>query len=681
MSLFDLDNFSAGLHVLEDSSKSPIGSAREMTNCLITDRSGLAKRPGTTLLGSLSASTHGTKGLFNFIKSFGSQEIPMRAYDDELEYFHPDLLAWTRLKDGFTVDQEFGFKEHLVNTDNEDYVYFCNRTENYQRWAGAVTQLNGALVGAETAIVVDTVLKADIFEAGTGTASSTTTLTDSSKTWASSQWIGFYIEITNGAQSGQIRAITANTSTQLTFDSMTDPGNATYRIRMPKFPATGTLIIDGTRIAYTAIPTSTSFTVASANAAADNAPVALVPTEYPANPRGNRLETHFTRMVVGNVRSALGRDSGGTLRGSQSTGSFYVSKIKNATDFTFTATRVATEGDIVSTPYGGGDITDIVNHEDQFYVFKTRYIEACKYTQDTTDIITRTQLKTGFGSINKAIKAKDDIYFITADKQFTSVGRVQQKADIPQTLNIGLVIKRLLDTYDFSATQGIEYKQRLLITCKSSSDDTYNNKIVVFNKATQSFEGVWDLSAFGFMVYQNELYYGDAASPNVYKMFDGVNDTYGSDLFGISSTWKSNFMNITPKGNHSAFSQQSICGYGVEGYITPNTDITFELYKDFQEDAVLSFTFGGTEEDFLDNAPLSAFLGDNPLGLSPMGSVTLTSDGRYHFQFIVYFPEIYSNFLSVGWLNSGQDQDFEVTRFSLDLTYDPMIKASRIKTV
>lgn len=681
MSLFDIDNFSPGLHVLEDSSKSPIGSAREMTNFLITDRSGLSKRPGTTLLGSLSASTHGTKGLFNFIKSFGSQEIPMRAYDDELEYFHPDLQTWTRLKDGFTADQEFGFKEHLVNTDNEDYVYFCNRTENYQRWAGATTQLNGALVGAETAIVVDTVLKTDVFESGTGTASSTTTLTDSSKTWASSQWIGFYIEITSGAQSGQIRAITSNTTTQLTFDSMTDPGNATYRIRMPKFPASGTLIINGTTIAYTAIPTSTSFTVASANAAADNAPVALVPTEYPANPRGNRLETHFTRMIVGNVRSALARDSGGTLRGSQSTGSFYVSKIKNATDFTFTATRVATEGDIVSTPYGGGDITDIVNHEDQFYIFKPRYIEACKYTQDTTDIITRTQLKTGFGSINKAIKAKDDIYFVTADKQFTSVGRVQLKSDIPQTLNIGLVIKRLLDTYDFSATQGIEYKQRLLITCKSSSSDTYNNKIVVFNKATQSFEGVWDLSAFGFMVYQNELYYGDSASPNVYKMFDGVNDTYGSDLFGISSIWKSNFMNITPKGNHSAFSQQSVCGYGVEGYITPNTTLTFELYKDFQEDAALSFTFGGTEEDFLDNAPLSAFLGDNPLGLSPMGSVTLTSDGRYHFQFIVYFPEIYSNFLSVGLLNSGQDQDFEVTRFSLDLAYDPLIKAQRIKTI
>lgn len=680
MALLDIENFDAGLELLKDSSKSSIGSSREMYNILITDRGGLAKRPGTTLLGSLSNSQYGLKGLFNFVKSFGSSEVLLRSYDDELEYFHPTLRSWTRLKSGFTVGQEFGFKEHLVNTENEDYVYFCNRTENYQRWSAAITQLNGALAGGEAAITVDGVLKDAVFESGTGTASSTTTLTDSSKTWASSQWIGFYIEITSGLQSGQIRAITANTSNQLTFDSMTDPGNATYRIRMPKFPASGTLIIDGQTVAYTAIPTTTTFTVSSAPVAADNSPVTLVPTEYPAAPRGNRLETHYTRMIVGNVRSALSRDSGGTLKGSQSTGSYYVSKLKNATDFSFAATRNAGEGDVVSTPYGGGDITDVVNHEDQFYVFKERYVEAAKYTQDSTDIITRTQLKTGFGSINRAIKAKDDIYFVTADKQITSIGRIQMKSDIPQTTNIGLVIKRLLDTFDFTQTQGIEYKQRIFITCKASEDDDYNNRVIVFNKATERFEGVWQLSAFGFVVFEDGLYYGDASSPNIYKMFDGVNDTYGSDTFSISSTWKSNFMNLTPGAKHSSFAQQSICGFGVEGYITPNTNIQLELYKDFQEDAVLSFTFGGTEEEFLDNTPLSAFLGDNPLGLAPMGSVTATSDGRYHFQFIVYFPEIYSNFISIGLINSGKDQDFEITRFSLDMAYDPMIKAQRIKS-
>ncbi len=28
-------------------------------------------------------------------------------YDDEMEYYHPDLQDWLRLKNGFTVDQEF----------------------------------------------------------------------------------------------------------------------------------------------------------------------------------------------------------------------------------------------------------------------------------------------------------------------------------------------------------------------------------------------------------------------------------------------------------------------------------------------------------------------------------------------------------------------------------------------
>src|SRR5258706_976085 len=150
--LFEIPSFAYGLHYLEDSTKAPIGSARIMTNMMITDKVGISKRMGTKLLGSLNTNANGNKGFFNYIKSFGSQELPVKAYDTELEYYHPTLLVWTRLMNGYTSGSEFGFKEHLVNTDNEDYLYFCNRTENYSRWSGVTAKTVGALTGVEVTL-------------------------------------------------------------------------------------------------------------------------------------------------------------------------------------------------------------------------------------------------------------------------------------------------------------------------------------------------------------------------------------------------------------------------------------------------------------------------------------------------------------------------------------------------
>lgn len=683
--LLDISTFGYGLHLLEDSTKAPLGSARLMTNMMITDRGGISKRPGTKLVGTVNSSTSATHGFFNYIKSNGAQEILIKSYGGELEYYHPVLKVWTRLLNGYTANQEFGFKEHLVNTDNDDYVYFCNRTESYSRWSGATASTTVALVGGETTVTVDSTLKTDTFESKTATANSTTTLDIAGTPWAASQWINFYVRITSGSQIGQIRLISANTSSQITFAALGGaPGNCTFEIRQVKFPASGTLMLNGNQLAYSAIPGDTTLITSAAAATPISSPVTVIPTTYPQNPRGNRLETHYTRMIVGNVRSALSRDSGGALQGSNSAGSYYVSKIKNATDFTFTAARVAGEGDIVSTPYGGGDITDIVNTEDQFYVFKPRYIEGAVYSQDSSDLITRQQLKTGFGSINKAIKGRDDVYFITYDNQITSIGRVKMKDTIPQSENLGLVIKPLLDTLDFTSATGIEYKNRLFITCKGASDTT-NNQVLVFNEQSKSFEGIWEIGAYGFVNYLTNLHFSSAQTPDVYQMFVGASDAIGTTSYPIVSTWKSNWMNLTPRRRmvpKSDFNPQSITAMAVEGYIRGGTTLSFEILKDFVDTPALSFTFGGSETQFMDASNLFVFLGDTPLGEAPLASLSDPDvNNDIHFMFLVYFPDIYSNHVSLTVGNSGIGQYFEITRFGLATTQDTTFPTSRIKTI
>lgn len=677
----DFEAFKRGLYALEDTTKAPFGSARTMSNVTVTDRGGLAPRMGTELLGSFNSSSLATRGLYNFRKSYDSDEFLLKAYDDEMEVYSKNHsgAGWFRLKNGYTSDKEFGFVTSLVNTDNEDYVVFCNRYEDYQRWMGAVTLLNGALAGGETAVTVDSTLTDEIFESKTASASAATTLDISPAAWAASQWVNFYVYITSGVHSGKVRLISANTTTQITFATLgSDPGLCTFQIRKLAFPATGTLIYGGTTIAYTAVPTATTFTVASAHAAADNSAVTLVPTVYAAAPRGNRLTNYLGRIIVGNVRSALARDSGGTLSGFASAGSYFVSKLLNPFDFSFTATRVAGEGDIIATPYGGGDIIDVAHQEDTAYIFKKRYIESVKYSQDANDLAVRTPLKAEVGAVAPVIKGSDDIYFVTDDKKFTSLGRVATKDVLPQTDNIGHPIQRVLNDYVFDTGRGIEDVDRIYIPCKSSSDATANNIVLVYNKKNKSFEGTWDLHANYFTRFDDKLYFGESSSPNVFRMNYGHSDVSGSDVFPISASYASHFMNLTASNGYT----QSLNSLYYEGYIKSGTTVTFKVWKDFGSDPFLSFDFGGNETTLLDGSELSASLGLQPIGLHPMGALgEADSDGRRHFYFRVYFPFQYANHFSVGFSSFGTYYDYEVTRIGLGLSEDVSVDTGRIKSI
>lgn len=691
----DINQLKQGLVALEDETKAPAGSAKTMRNMRITDRGGVAPRLGTLLLGTKNVSNSPVRGLYNFRKSFDADEFLLKAYDDELEVYSKNHSSadWFRLKNQYTADKEFGFTTSLVNTDNEDYIAFCNRFDPYQRWRGSVTLLNGALVGAETAVTVDSVLTEEVFFAlpynWNGSLVATADIAGGGVTinnlpanlWADDQWNGFYVHILTGSHTGKIRLITDSAAAgSLTVDTFGgNEAGITFEIRKAAFPATGTLIYNGTRIAYTAIPTATTFTVASAHASADNAAVALVPDDYYAAPRGNRITNYLSRIIVGNVRSAMARGSGGALQGFASAGSAFVSKLLNPFDFSFTATRVAGEGDIISMPYGGGDITDVVYQEDTAYVLKPRYIEAIQYSQDSNDLANRTPLKAGIGSVGPTIKGPDDIYFITADNQFTSIGRVQTKDIKPETLNIGHKVKRLLESRTFGTGRGFADQARIYVPGRSTSDEASNDVVLVYNQQNRAFEGDWQLRANFFESFNGKAYFGESNSSNVYQMNIGNADVVGADRFGIDCEYESNFMNLT--GSH-AYSQAMSSLY-FEGYITANEQINFFAKKDFAMDPFLSFSFLGSEESLQDGSVIEGYLGGTPLGLRPIGSFSepLDENGRRHFQFRVYFPFQYGNHFSVGWGASEVDADFEITRYGLGMLESVSVDTNRVKVV
>ena len=676
--IVDLDHFETGLRVLEDSASAPLGSARSMTNMYITDRKGLSKRPGTALLGTFNASVKPSKGFYIYNKAFGNLQIPLKAYDTYTEYYHA-TFGWTRLESGFTDGSEHGFKEHIRNIDNEDYVYSGNKTEDYRRWSGAYTQLNGALVGGETTVTVDGVLKSTVVYSGTATSNSATTVDVSTAAWATDQWKNFYILIKAGTHANKIRLISANTGTQITFATLgSGPGNVAFEIRQAAIPATGTLIINSEEVAYSAIPTQYTITTSAvAGAHADNSPVTVKPTSYSGAPKGNRLEVNLDRMIVGNTASAVSRDASGNIQGSASPLSVYVSKLRNAADFTFTATRVAGEGDIISFPEGADQVVDVANQEEHFYVFTKGSITAISYSQDSNDTAVKVPLKSGTGAIGRVIKGENDVYFVTPDKKISSIGRIANKDITPQVENLGLAVKRLTDDFNFDNHAGIKYKQRIFHAMKSSDDTSYNDRTLVYNELNRSYEGLWTLGAFGFGVYNSLLYYANSRNPNIYQMFTGTADNDGTSNYAITSEWLSNWANLTP----SKANLQSISGIVVEGFIWGGTEeITFEIFKDYNSTASYSFTFGIEQSDFLDDTiGLGGYFGGLPVGTTPIGSLSsVASDGSRHFQFLIYFPFIYGNFFSIGVSNDETTAKFDITRLGLAVTEEPEHASTRI---
>lgn len=678
----DYEAFKKGLYALDDTTRAPFGTARIMENMRVTELGGIGPRLGTELLGTFNSATNAGGGLYNFRKAVDQDEFLLKAYDDEMEVYSKNHSSsdWWRLKSGFTSGKEFGFVTSLVNTDNQDYVVFCNRYDPYQRWSGAVTLLNGALAGGETTITVDSTLTDEVFYSGTATSNAATTLDVSSAPWAASQWVNFYVRITSGVHTGLVRLISATTTTQITFATLgSAPGNCTFEIRMLAFPASGTLIVGGATLAYSAVPTDTTFTTSAAAATADNSVVSLVPTEYLAAPRGNRLTNFLGRIIVGNVRSALARDSGGTLSGFASAGSYFVSKLLNPFDFGFTATRVAGEGDIIATPYGGGDITDVSVQEDTAYVFKKRYIESVKYSQDSNDLAVRTPLKAEVGAVGPVIKGSDDIYFMTDDKKFTSLGRVASKDVLPQTDNIGFKIQRLLNAYTFGDGRGIEDVDRIYYPCKSASTQTANDLVLVYNKVNQSFEGTWNIPARFFARFNSKTYFIESVTPNVFELNTGHADVVGATRYAIIAQYASHFLNLTPSHGNV----QALNSLYFEGYIDGTTEVTFKAWKDFSDVAFLEFTFTGNESSFLDGAELAAFLGGVPFAFHPIGGLDgdEDADGRRHFFFHVYFPYQYGNHFSVGFNSSAADDNYELTRIGLGLAESVSTDVSRVKSV
>lgn len=663
-----ISDFSAGFHSKKDPTDMPLGAAQSGQNVTITADGKIAPAKGAEIFGATDTAGLPVISTTNFKQAEGT-EIPVRNSGTVLEYYHSGTAAWENLNSGYSTGQLFGFKEFNEGEEWQSYLYFCNDIEPYSRWTGAHTLLNGVLAGAETEIVVDSVLLDTVLESGTASSVTTTTLVISPATWSADLWDGFYIHITNGAQSGKISKISATTTSQVTFTTISGlSGTPTFEIRRPKFADSGTLRIGTTDVAYTSMDQADRFAgCTSTPAAADNAALAQAVTKYSANPRGNILQTHNGKMfLTSNRKTAV-----------------WVSAVADPTDFTYSATRAAGEGDLVLFVEGGGNITGTGVQEDSVYVVKEGVIKTLTYTQDALDLATTNTLiaspLVGAQYPLAVFKVDNFLYFASAKGGVKTAGRVAD-IDFVQTLQISDPIRKTVNLADFSSAAGIFFDERAFISAKKTSTSANNDIEFVYNFPL----GAWELPRIGrnissYFIYNDELYGGSSLNNETYKLETGriikTGDDPDEEQFPIKAVWESSSMTEDLPANLKAHT-----AIYLEGYISPNTTIKVYLqdgYKGLKR--TLTGTITGTADQVI-IAPTSAGLAVLPLAVGVLGAGTpgeVSGRNKFRLYLLVGEKGVYEH--SIKLESDGVNQDWEILRIAyntiaLPIKIDPKLK-------
>lgn len=419
---------------------------------------------------------------------------------------------------------------------------------------------------------------------------------------------------------------------------------------------TGTLIYCGVTSTYSAKATTT-ITVATTTIGCDTGrAVASAVQEFPAAPKGNILMVQNTRMFVAGVAS--------------STQALFYSKIADATDFTFSISRVATDGGVINMPEGGGGITGMAIDEEVVYVFKRNLIKSVTFTQDDNDLPQVKPVKPfdnksqTVGAIaSKAIFAGGNgIFFITPNNEIMNLARIPQ-VDYPQVVPLSDIIKPTVDTLDFSSARGVYWKNKAYFAAKQSSASLYNDVLLIYNFRKQAWESpVIGLNIGDFTIGRfndvEDLYFGSAVTSNVYKITADSLD----DIFGVKSNWRSREETFADPEKLKSFDN-----FYVEGYIDDNTRLTISLLLD--EDGftqTFSTTITGDENN---NQYRFTSDGYNVMGLNPFGYERFGSNANFSGKkkFRIYLVKglkrvpFYS--AQVEFASDGENQNWEILRY------------------
>jgi len=192
-------------------------------------------------------------------------------------------------------------------------------------------------------------------------------------------------------------------------------------------------------------------------------------------------------------------------------------------DFTFSSTRVASEGCEFPQTSGGDVKTVLVYNLDKYCIHERNVWKIVSPVDDTdfTNNIFRENI--GIESLWGAYASADGIYLVDSKNKSEPRIRIMSYNDqSDQVLPLSISESLNLSGYYFDRDVILEVGEYLLIFCRST-DSTKNNRCFRYNKTWK----LWDLldySASCATLYESSVIVGDDQTNNVWLLFSGITD-------------------------------------------------------------------------------------------------------------------------------------------------------------
>lgn len=279
---------------------------------------------------------------------------------------------------------------------------------------------------------------------------------------------------------------------------------------------------------------------------------------------------------------------------------------KGVTDFTFSGTRTALQGDVVRQDEGGDAILNIVYHNGSYYSLKEH--SAYKLTIASTglsfeNIVFRKDLGLPFWRA-MVVTGKGIIFMDTANESKPQLTILQPNLNGDNLEPVKLASHFDFSNYTWDACAMGTYGEFIVFSGRTSSS-SINNKLFLYNVRRNTI----DILPYNMKTLLNSnglLYIGDSLSDNVYVALSGFDD----DDYVIENYWISN------DERYNSEALKKVKRLRMKGLITP--DQSLEVYISYDGDTwtqIGTILGSGTYVDFENNYTI----GSNGIGIAEIG--------------------------------------------------------------
>lgn len=213
-------------------------------------------------------------------------------------------------------------------------------------------------------------------------------------------------------------------------------------------------------------------------------------------------------------------------------------------DFTYSAPRIAGEGNSFRQDDGGGESLSIATYnsiEYCFHKYKTWKVNIGIDDTNATNLIYRD--KVGISNWQGLAESGSGIYYIDDINIDDPKLRVLTfDTNIEQVVPVSMSNSINLSDYRFDRAVGVVWGDFVLFACRTK-DATTNDRVLIYDKMWKSFD-VLDYALSFMSVYNGKLVGGEDKTNNVIEIFKNFDD----NDFTIENFWESGYDTLKYEG-------------------------------------------------------------------------------------------------------------------------------------